>query len=66
MIINFKKLCNHSSRQSENIVCLTSFMYKKEENSWRQKMYDKGFDFLYDINLFDSNGNTYTVAKIQF
>ena len=29
-------------------------------------MYDKGFDFLCDINLFDSNGDIYTVAKIQF
>jgi len=66
MIINFEKLFNHSSRQSGNIVCLNSFMYKKEENMWRQKMYDKGFDFLYEVNLFDSCGNTYTVAKIQF
>ena len=66
MIINFEKLCNYSSRQSDNIVCLTSFMYKKEENLWRQKMYDKGFDFLYEVNLFDSSGNIYTVAKIQF
>ena len=66
MIINFEKLCNHSSRQSDNIVCLTSFMYKKEENLWKQKMYDIGFDFLYEVNLFDSSGNTYTVAKIQF
>ena len=66
MIINFKKLCNHSPRQSDNIVCLTSFIFEKEENLWRQKMYDKGFDFLYAVNLFDSNGDTYTVAKIQF
>jgi len=66
MIINFEKLCNHSSGQSDNIVCLTSFIYKTEENLWRQKMYDKGFDFLYEVNLFDSCGNTYTVAKIQF
>ena len=66
MIINFEELCNHSSRQSDSIVCLASFIYEKEEKVWRQKMYDKGFDFLCDINLFDSNGDTYTVAKIQF
>ena len=66
MIINFEKLRNHSPEQSSNIVCLTSHMYEKEENVWRQKMYDKGFNFLYDVNLFDVNGATCTIAKIQF
>jgi hypothetical protein len=66
MIINFEKFRNHSPEQSNNIVCLKSFIYKKQEDVYRQRLYDMGFDFLVDINLFDSDGNIYTVAKIQF
>lgn len=66
MIINFENLCNHSPGQSNNIVCLRSYVYKKEEEVWKQKMYDMGYDFLVDVVLFNSAGNSYTVAKIQF
>ena len=66
MIINFEKLCDHSPEQSNNIVCLSSFIYKKHEAVWRQHLCDMGFDFLVDINLFDSDENIYTVAKMQF
>ena len=49
MIINFEKFRNHSPEQSNNIVCLKSFIYKKQEDVYRQRLYDMGFDFLVDI-----------------
>ena len=66
MIIDFEKLCNHSPEQSNNIVCLSSFIYKKQEDIYKQRLYDMGFDLLVNLKVFDSSGDSYTVAKIQF
>ena len=66
MIINFEKLCDHSPEQSNNIVCLSSFIYKKHEDIYKQRLYDMGFDLLVSLKVFDSSGDSYTVAKIQF
>jgi len=66
MIINFEKLRNHSPEQSNNIVCLSAFIYEKHEDIYKQRLYDMGFDMIVNLKAFNASGDSYTVAKIQF